>query len=123
MKIKPIFKIVFSICCFFAAAKVCADALPSGDSLSELYLERAGIFAKYGEIFADSGLRDYFLINDKNYESKMLERWREEVSADAKAAKEGVFTKTALNGADASLVKAADEKIERFRKNNFIEKN
>ncbi|MDR1940756.1 MAG: DUF3160 domain-containing protein [Endomicrobium sp.] len=134
MKKKCLIKIVFAAYCLSMSATL--PALPAAqdfmkeqeeavtiNSFEEAYLQRFAIFAKYGEIFMDCGLRNYFSLNDKNYDENMLKRWRGEFLQNEKAAKEGVFTKTQLSQEDAALVKAIDEQIAQMQKNNFIDKN
>ncbi|MDR3113411.1 MAG: DUF3160 domain-containing protein [Endomicrobium sp.] len=111
-------------------AVFCAQILPSAnftqtqtDSMQQLRLLRGAVFAKYGEIFSETDLRGYFLANDKNYRPDMIKRWNKEFSQNEKQAKEGIFSKTVLSGADAELSAKIDARIENLKKNNFVTRN
>jgi hypothetical protein len=112
-----VFLPVFVFCA--AQNAVCAQE----DSMQRLRLLRGAVFAKYGEIFPETGLRGYFLSNDKNYRTEMIKRWNKEFSQNEKQAKEGIFSKTVLSDADARQAAKLDAQIARLKENNFVGRN
>jgi hypothetical protein len=89
-------------------------------SLQTLKFMRGAVLAKYGEIFAETDLRDYFLENARDYRGNMLNRWKSEFSLNEKPAKEGIYSKTVLSPEDSSVLAKIDAQTARLEKNNFI---
>ena len=92
-------------------------------SLQNLRLLRGAVLAKYGEIFAESDLRGYFLSNDKNYSGDMIRRWKSEFEKNKKQAKEGIFSETVLSSDNIAFLAKIDGQIAKLKKNNFVNRN
>ncbi|MDR3286995.1 MAG: DUF3160 domain-containing protein [Prevotellaceae bacterium] len=89
------------------------------DSLSvqDLRLLRGFVYARYGYLFMESDLRNYFSANMKNYDSLMYARW-ENVEFNVEK-----VNRIKLPEEETDFVQRIDERLAFLKNNNFVEKD